>query len=119
MIKDVTGIAPASVAPGNSHEPAGQKRAEPAHPKPVPEPSPDEKPADRTALDQAVGKVREVFQAAAPRVQFEVDADLHRVVVKIVNGESGELIRQIPEEEILRLARSLEEAKGLLLKEQA
>lgn len=115
MINDVTGTAPTRLASGDTHEPAGPKRAEPA----LPNPETVQEAADPQALDEAVSKVREVFHAAVPRVQFEIDSDLHRVVVKIINAESGEVIRQIPQEEILRLAKSLEGAKGILLKEQA
>lgn len=115
MINDVTGAAPTRPAPGDRREPVGQKRAEP--PRPHPEPVSDA--GDAQAVEQAVRKVREVFQSAVPRVQFEIDADLHRVVVKIVNAESGEVIRQIPQEEVLRLAKTLEGAQGVLLKERA
>ena len=73
-------------------------------------------PAD---LQKAVDKVREVFQKIEPRLQFEVDPDLHRVIVKIMNGESGEVIRQIPPQEVLDLARNFQASTGLLLKQQA
>jgi flagellar protein FlaG len=52
-------------------------------------------------------------------LQFEVDPDLHRVIVKIMNGDSGEVIRQIPPQEVLDLAKNLQASKGLLLKQQA
>jgi flagellar protein FlaG len=70
-------------------------------------------------LQKAVEKVREVFQNVEPRLQFEIDPDLHRVIVKIMNGESGEVIRQIPPEEVLDLARNFQASTGLLLKQQA
>jgi flagellar protein FlaG len=40
-------------------------------------------------------------------------------VIKILNGESGEIIRQIPAQELLDLAKHLDEPKGLLVKERA
>ncbi|MEX5216215.1 MAG: flagellar protein FlaG [Nitrospiraceae bacterium] len=70
-------------------------------------------------LQKAVDRVREVFQNVEPRLQFEVDPDLHRVIVKIMNGDSGEVIRQIPPQEVLDLAKNLQTSKGLLLKQQA
>ena len=70
-------------------------------------------------LEKAVDKVREVFQKVEPRLQFEIDPDLHRVIVKIMNGESGEVIRQIPPQEVLDLARNFQASTGLLLKQQA
>ena len=52
-------------------------------------------------------------------LEIEVDPDLHKVVIKILNGESGEIIRQIPAQELLNLAKHLDEPKGLLLRERA
>ncbi len=70
-------------------------------------------------LQEALSRVREVFQKADPRLEFSVDQDTDRVVVKVVNGESGEVIRQIPPKEVLDLARSLEQPTGLLLHQKA
>lgn len=74
-------------------------------------------PADRVALEHAVSKVRESFQQSESRLQIEVDPDLKRVVVKILNGDSGEVIRQIPPQEVIDLAKNLLGPKGLLLGE--
>ena len=70
-------------------------------------------------LEKAVEKVCEVFQQVEPRLQFEIDPELHRVIVKVMNGESGEVIRQIPPQEVLDLARNFQASTGLLLKQQA
>ena len=74
-------------------------------------------PTDRVALEQAVSKVKEVLQQSSSHLQIEVDPDLERVIVKILNGDSGEVIRQIPPKEVIDLAKSLSEAKGVLLEE--
>jgi flagellar protein FlaG len=71
----------------------------------------------RVELEQAVGKVREALQQSSSQLQIEVDPDLHRVVVKILNGDSGEVIRQIPPQEVIDLAKNLSGAKGLLFGE--
>jgi flagellar protein FlaG len=59
-----------------------------------------------------------VFQTAEPRLQIEIDPDLDRVVVKIIKGETNEVIRQIPPQELLDLAKRLTPPKGVLLTEQ-
>lgn len=71
----------------------------------------------RTALEQAVGKVREALQQSSSHLLIEVDQELRRVVVKIVNEDSGEVIRQIPPQEVIDLAKNLADHKGLLLEE--
>ncbi|HRI37152.1 MAG TPA: flagellar protein FlaG [Nitrospira sp.] len=74
-------------------------------------------PTDRVALEQAVSKVKEAFQQSGSQLQIEVDPDLERVIVKILNGDSGEVIRQIPPKEVIDLAKNLSGAKGLLFEE--
>jgi len=52
-------------------------------------------------------------------VRFEVDADTDRLVVKVVDRASGELIRQIPSEEVLRIAKLLGKVPGVLMTQNA
>lgn len=74
---------------------------------------------DRAKIDQAATKVNEVLSLADPQLKIHVDDETERVVVKIVEQESGEVIRQIPPEELLELEKYLSSPKGLLLQEQA
>lgn len=66
-------------------------------------------------LEQALSRVREVFQKANSRLEFSVDPDLDRVIVKILDADSGTVIRQIPQQEVIDLAKRLETPTGLLL----
>ncbi|WHZ21631.1 MAG: Flagellar protein FlaG [Nitrospira sp.] len=81
----------------------------------IAEPQPSTPEVKDKDLDQALSRVREVFQQADPRLEFTIDPDLDRVVVKVMNAESGEVIRQIPQREVIELAKSLEAPTGLLL----
>ena len=74
-------------------------------------------PTDRVALEHAVSKVKEAFQQSGSQLQIEVDPDLERVIVKILKGDSGEVIRQIPPKEVIDLAKNLPGAKGVLFEE--
>ena len=49
----------------------------------------------------------------------EADGDTDRLVVKVVARLSGELIRQIPSEEVLRIAKLLGRVHGTLVSESA
>ncbi|MBI4003030.1 MAG: flagellar protein FlaG [Nitrospira defluvii] len=80
-----------------------------------PEPQSSESDVNKQELDQALTRVREVFQKADSRVEFSIDPDLDRVIVKILDGESGTVIRQIPQQEVIELAKRLETPTGLLL----
>lgn len=48
-------------------------------------------------------------------IEFELSDVDNRLITRVVDRETGELIRQIPSEEVLRIARSLTETTGLLL----
>ncbi|MEY4589178.1 MAG: FlaG protein [Pseudomonadota bacterium] len=60
-------------------------------------------------LQDALGTMHEYVQNVKRELQFSVDQDLGRTVVKVVDSESGDLIRQIPEEVFLDLARKVKE----------
>jgi flagellar protein FlaG len=52
-------------------------------------------------------------------VEFSLDADSGRVVVKIIDSATQEVVRQIPMEEMLALAKALDKFQGLLLQTKA
>jgi flagellar protein FlaG len=79
----------------------------------------DFSPTDRVALEHAVSKVKAAFQEAGSHLRIEVDPDLNRVIVKVLSGESGEVIRQIPPKEVIDLAKNLSGSKGALFGEHA
>ena len=81
---------------------------------PTPAPSPT-----REKVEQAAARVKEVLRGTTSRLEIEIDHDLDKVVIKILNGESGEIIRQIPSQELLDLAKHLEEPKGFFVRERA
>jgi flagellar protein FlaG len=63
--------------------------------------------------------VQEVARPGASTLEFHTDADTGKVVVKIIDTTTRELVRQIPMEEMLSLAKSLDRLQGLLLQTKA
>lgn len=49
------------------------------------------------------------------KLSLEVDSDLKIIVAKIIDEESGEVIRQIPPEEMVELMKYYKENPGILL----
>jgi flagellar protein FlaG len=74
---------------------------------------------DRDVIERAAAKVSKILDFTDPRLKIEVDDESERVVIKVVEQDSGKVIRQIPPEELLQLEKYLSSAKGLLLQEQA
>jgi flagellar protein FlaG len=48
-------------------------------------------------------------------LEFDLSDESSRVVTRVIDRESGEVIRQIPTEEVLRIAERLNELQGSLV----
>jgi flagellar protein FlaG len=66
-------------------------------------------PRESGDVDHAVTSMNNYVQSIHRDLEFSVDEELDRTVIKVVDSVSGELIRQIPEEAFLDLARRLRE----------
>lgn len=67
-------------------------------------------------LHKAVSELNKYVQNVQRDLQFTVDDASGRTVIKVIDSESKETIRQIPAEEMLQIARSIKEAaEGSLL----
>jgi len=70
--------------------------------------------ADDSHLKQAVQQIEKFVQSVKRNLEFSIDEPSGKVVVKVIASDSGEVIRQIPNEEVLKLANSLNDASSLL-----
>ncbi len=70
-------------------------------------------------LTQAVNQIQDVIKQTANSLQFSIDKDSGTTIVKVVDTESKKVIRQIPSEEVLAIAKALDKLQGLLVKQQA
>ena len=73
----------------------------------------------RDEVQDAVKRANATVQALRSDLKFTVDETTGLDVVKFVDIKTKEVIRQIPSEEMLALARRLDEIKGLLIKDKA
>jgi len=71
----------------------------------------------REELVEPVQQINEVF--AKHGIQFDINEQGSKVVVRVIDQDSGDVIRQIPSEEVLRIAERLDEVQGQLLNQQA
>ncbi|HQT31247.1 MAG TPA: flagellar protein FlaG [Thiobacillus sp.] len=71
-------------------------------------------------LKSAVAAINQVMRQSNQSLEFSVDTDAHRTVVKMVDTSTGELIRQFPSEATLAISRGIEEfQQGLLITQKA
>lgn len=69
-------------------------------------------------LKAAVENVQEYIKPYNNSLQFSVSDETEQVVIKVVDRTTKELIRQIPSEEMLAIAKALDSLKGLFVKQQ-
>lgn len=76
-------------------------------------------PPGRDQLKEAMQEIRRVVAPVAQSLQFSIDEATGKTVVRVVDSATQEVIRQIPSEEVLAIARALDRLQGLLLKGKA
>lgn len=71
-------------------------------------------PAEVSAeeLQNVVKRLNEHVQMVNRNLQFSVDEASGRSVIRVVNAETQELVRQIPSEEVLRISQFIKEQTG-------
>lgn len=74
-------------------------------------------------LRQAVDELNRAVQPTNNNLQFSIDQSTQLVVVKVVDAETGDVIRQIPPKTALAIAEQIDQQlngkKGLLLSQSA
>ncbi|HOJ93923.1 MAG TPA: flagellar protein FlaG [Fervidobacterium nodosum] len=60
-------------------------------------------------------KLKKIFRGEA---EFKIDKDTNMVVIKIKDPDTGEIIRQIPPELAVKLAKNIQELLGVLMDER-
>jgi flagellar protein FlaG len=64
------------------------------------------------AVKEAVKSGNTMLQSVSSSLSFEIDSATKQVVVKIVDRNTGELVRQIPTVEMLDFMRRMRELEG-------
>jgi flagellar protein FlaG len=83
-------------------------------------PAPARTPPSRQQVEAAVDTMNRSLQPSDHALSFSVDQKSDRIVVKIVDSATGETLRQIPSDEVLAIAESIDRyQKGLLLSQEA
>ncbi|HKO88579.1 MAG TPA: flagellar protein FlaG [Burkholderiales bacterium] len=70
-------------------------------------------------IEAVVEQLNRMMQRMNNSLQFEVDRSTGKTVVRVLDSNTNEILRQFPSEEVLAIARALENAKGALLSDLA
>ncbi len=81
--------------------------------------SPEENKAssevNHEALQKTVDSLNGYAQNLKRNLQFSVDKDLNRTVIRVVDTDTKQVIRQIPSEEMLAIARRTDASASAIL----
>lgn len=99
--------SPRPVAAANAPAPAADLEAKPSGGPGIEE------------LAQALTSINRTLQERAPGLEFSVDSDSDRAVVKVVDKDTNEVIRQMPSREAIDIAKALDKLQSLMTRQTA
>jgi len=69
-------------------------------------------------VKEAISKLNEHAKASNQQLGFRMDPHINGPVITVHNTHTGELVRTIPSEEVLRVAKSIDSLKGVIFSEK-
>ena len=70
-------------------------------------------------VNDVVDHINQAIQSLSRNLNFSVDKDTGITVVKVLDTETNQLIRQIPGDEILSIAKAIDTLRGLIIRQKA
>lgn len=67
---------------------------------------------NKVQAEELLSQIKTLTEGGLYSVRFEKNDDLQELIVKIVNQETDEVVRQIPPEELINLSKHLRELQG-------
>jgi flagellar protein FlaG len=64
-------------------------------------------------------KMNESMLGSSQSLQFSIDEDSKDIVVKVIDQNTNEVVRQIPSKEALQIAKSIDKMQGLFINQKA
>ncbi|RJQ47252.1 MAG: flagellar protein FlaG [Nitrospiraceae bacterium] len=78
----------------------------------------DTKKNEKRDVQEAVDRIATAAQYFDRKIHIEIEKELGITVVKVVDGETNKVIRQIPPEEVIELSKRSQDLKGLLINKE-
>lgn len=77
----------------------------------------EEKHEDKN-IKEALDKISSIANSYNRKIRIEVDKDLDIMIVKVIDGDTDQVIRQIPAQELIELSKHAKDQKGLLINKE-
>lgn len=66
-------------------------------------------------LSEALESINKALRQQSPDLEFSVDEDTDRTIVRVVDKETKEVIRQMPTREALEISKAIERMQSLMV----
>jgi len=73
---------------------------------------------DKAYLNRAIGNLKEAGDIFKRRLDFKIDEETNRIMIKVIDTETNKVVKEIPPEQLIRLAAKIQEMIGLLVDEE-
>lgn len=71
-------------------------------------------------LQEAIDKLNQAMLRSNTNLEFSIDKDTKQTLIKVVDSNTGETIKQIPSKEVIAISQAIDQfQQGLLLKQKA
>jgi len=74
--------------------------------------------ADMGSMQRLADMANENINRFSRDIEFTVDRETDKVIIKVIDRESKQLIRQVPPEQLLKLTEKMEEIQGLIFSDE-
>lgn len=71
------------------------------------------------ALDKAVSDINKFLKPINSSIEFSIDQESGRTLVKVIDTDTKDVLRQFPSKEALAISQELGKLQGLLVREKA
>ena len=69
-------------------------------------------------LAKAVDILNEALAKDPVALRFSIDETLNRPVVTVISEETGEIVHQLPQEEVMRAVKNIDRMRGVLFEDK-
>ena len=71
------------------------------------------------ALSEVIEKINQQMAAKKLHLGFSKDKSINGTVIVVTNSATGEIIRKIPSEDVIRIAHSIDSLRGILYSKES
>ena len=73
---------------------------------------------NKVYLNSAIEQLKDAGDIFKRRLDFKIDEATNRIMIKVIDTETNKVVKEIPPEQLIRLAAKIQEMLGLLVDEE-